>query len=283
MKENALKDDFISIRETARELEEMGILRIFLRSAVVGRDGTITRVVDIKRFRNFSDLLRNWNEEFAVVPWIGFNTNVSPITDPVFRKNFVEHLRGLVRGLSPSQIHLDIEPVSPVEDFFSLIAEVRMSLQGIYISVASPKLTLKGFEIYEGVREQFWDIEALMRLCMEVNEIVIMFYDTGFYRVGDYVKYVKDSLTTLLPLTMKAKCQVSAGIPVYYEPSRRHNPAVENIENFLKAMKEIFYDPRFAVMKFSGFSIYDYKNFDKIEMDMLKNFMEIYGKAGEKE
>lgn len=281
MKEKALKTELVEVRELGEKLSSANIFRIFLRTGTVMPDGTI-KAVDVKNVRSFYNFLINWNQDFILVPWIGFNTKKVDYHSPATRSTFIMELKGLLRLLSLSRVHLDIEPISPQEDFFSFLSSLRNELKDVKISLASPKVLLNGYEVYSGVRENFWDVMDMIKLCSMVDEMVIMFYDTGFFRVKDYVNYVKDSLLLLFPSVWRENCFISAGVPVYYEPSRKHNPAVENLNNALEGINAAVNNPQFIMQRFSGISIYDMDNLDDSELETLENFMKLFA-VGERE
>ncbi len=268
--EKSLPRDFKRIRDLAKHLEEMGILRLFVRA---GRFRSPSSFVssDLAMLRQFQKFIQNWNSDFQVVPWIGLNTRKAPLKSRNFPL-YLKEIAGVLRVTSQSEIHLDVEPLFPVDESINFFSYLRQHLHGVKIGVAAPKLLLKEFPVSEEVRKDFWDVNELERLCFVVDELVVMYYDTGFYKISDYIKYLRQSLVKLSAVAAQGGCSVTAGIPAYYQPTVKHNPAVENVKNALKGVLEAFSEPSFFTPSFVGVAVYSLSHIDKTEAEELSKF-----------
>ncbi len=139
-------------------------------------------------------------------------------------------------------IHYDIEPV-PDNDagFLKLLLFTRLKIGKTPISVATPHIAPSD-EAAGIIRRRVyraapvWSPAYYNAVAGQVDEIVVMAYDSGSLTPVMYKKYMMNQVRNICNAISGHKCGFWVGIPSYKEKTVSHNPVVENIPNAIEGV-----------------------------------------------
>ena len=195
-----------------------------------------------EQLRNFLAVARRVAPRLKVLPWVGglrvgyrrqFQGTVD-LSDIGQRQRIAAECRGLMdEGFDG--VHVNIEPVPDGDaDFLALLRVLRTAIGGGILSLSA---TRPG-PLHLNVAPNFlWTPEYYVRVAAEVDQLVVMAYDTALptsslYR--RYLAYAASSMTANLARSGRARLLI--GIPTYDGSGLMHRADVENPENALAGL-----------------------------------------------
>jgi hypothetical protein len=229
-KKSASFRDREKIRELALLLADHNMLYLFPHLCPCTPEGKIATVDDgqVRRFLKEMD-------GFYVLPWVGGLLGKHALLgSATWRNRFVTSIVELLTAYPYfAGIHLNIEPMpSGNRDFLTLLRELRRALpEGRMLSVAAypPPTILHPFS------QVHWDQEYFSRVAAEVDQLVIMMYDTSLKLEKLYVNLA--ALWTEEVLLWANTTDVLLGLPVYDDRhAGYHSPRVENLRTALQGI-----------------------------------------------
>ena len=184
--------------------------------------------VDAKQTRQFLQMM----DGVRVIPWVGGVLNAQAFPESLqWRRHFIESVIELLESHPTfAGIHVNIEPMpSGNGDFLVLLQKLRQQLpDGKVLSVAAyPPPT-----IFQSTLEVHWEKTYYEKVSREVDQMVIMMYDTSL-RFQKLYQYLMASWTQEV-LEWSLLTEVLIGIPAYADEGvNYHYPRVENLRNSL--------------------------------------------------
>jgi hypothetical protein len=218
------------IRELARRLADHDILYLFPHLCPCTPEGKLASVDDAQTRRFLSEM-----DGFQVLPWVGgvLGKHVF-LGSSTWRNQFIAAVVELLTTYPDfAGIHLNIEPMSSGnKDFLILLKELRRVLpEGRVLSVAAypPPTILHPFS------QVHWDREYFEKVAGEVDQLVIMMYDTGLRFEKLYINLMAS--WTEETVLWAGTTEVLLGLPVYDDRhSDYHSPRVENLRTALQGI-----------------------------------------------
>lgn len=265
--------------ELARSLSTLGIRRIYpFLGPMDGRgwpgwrdDGVIQRY-DPERAAAFLSEMDRVAPDVLVLPWTGgvFQRDVW-LDDFEQRRAFVEHMRFFTEQ-GADGVHLNIEPMPSFEPgYLELLHEVKRSIgDDKMLSVAAypPPTLLHQFP------DVHWDLAFYREVCLVVDEVVVMAYDTAQRVALVYetmvATWVRELLETLPPPS-EGGCQWSMGVPAYEDDEPWHDPNTETIEHGIRGVRRGLAG-RDVPEHFTGIAIYASWTTDREEWSAYERF-----------
>jgi hypothetical protein len=208
-------------------------------------------------------------DELRVIPWVGgvYGVHAYP-ESPAWRKSFVRSIMDLLNTYpAMAGIHVNIEPLpSGNESYLELLHELRQYVTaGKILSIAAyPPPTL-----YPQTLDVHWEKAYYAKVAREVDQMVIMMYDTSL-RFQKLYQHLMASWTRKV-LDWSGPTDVLLGLPAYDDPGvKYHYPHVENLKNSLSGihagLKRYAHLPR----NYKGIAIYSDWEMDPGEWQHLK-------------
>ena len=191
------------------------------------RTGEIS-AVNAKQTRQFLMIM----DELRVIPWVGGVLNVQAFPEsPQWRHRFIKSIIDLLKTHPTfAGIHVNIEPMpSGNIAYIELLRKLRRQLPSDKIlSVAAyPPPT-----IYQSTLNVHWEKTYYEKVAREVDQMVIMMYDTSL-RFQKLYQYLIATWTQEV-LDWSGATKVLIGVPVYDDKGvNYHYPHVENLRNSL--------------------------------------------------
>ena len=137
-------------------------------------------------------------------------------------------------------IHYDIEQI-PDNDpgFLKLLHFTRLKISKAPLSVATPHIAPSD-EVAGIIRRRIyysapvWSPSYYHAVARQVDEIVLMAYDSGSLTPAMYKKYMINQVKNICNSISGRKCGFWVGIPSYDEKTVSHKPGAENISNAIQ-------------------------------------------------
>ncbi|HHT9137882.1 MAG TPA: glycosyl hydrolase family 18 protein [Candidatus Wunengus sp. YC60] len=206
---------------------------------------------------------------FRVMPWIGgvLNKQVFP-NDPKWRRNFLDSILDLLQTHPKFQgIHINIEPwPSGNQSLLTLLKEIRKALpQDKVLSVAA----FLPPTFWQPFKETHWDAAYFREIAKNVDQMVVMMYDTSFKYKKFYQQLMKSWTREILDWSKGAI--VLLGVPSYKdEDVGYHNPGVENLSDALSGIHAGLNRYREIPSNYQGISLYCEWEMDELEWQYLR-------------
>jgi hypothetical protein len=267
-KDPVLFRDLRKIRELKKLLEEHHIAYIFPHLCPCAPEGRIPAVDTPQAERFLKEM-----DDLQVLPWVGGILGKQVfLGSPEWRKTFIASIVDLLDTYPAfAGIHINVEPVpTGNSDFVKLLREMRRSLpEGAILSVAAyPPPTL--FHPFPRVH---WQREYFESVAREVDQMVIMMYDTGLRLQKPYIHLMTS--WSKEALAWAGSTDVLLGLPVYEDKgARSHFSRVENLPNALSGVHRGLADLGTMPQAYRGIALYSEWEMDTAEWAYLqKHFL----------
>jgi hypothetical protein len=207
--------------------------------------------VDPQQTRNFLLIM----DEVRVIPWVGGVLGLHAFPgSPAWRHRFIKSILDLLQTYPAiSGIHINIEPMpSGNQDFIELLQELRSQFPaGKIISISAyPPPTF-----HQQTLDVHWEKAYYAKVAQEVDQIVVMMYDTSL-RFQKLYRHLMASWTREV-LEWSGTTQVLLGVPAYDDEGvQYHYPHVENLKNSLLGIHAGLSGYRSLPVNYSGIAIY---------------------------
>ncbi len=208
-------------------------------------------------------------DDLRVIPWVGgvYGTHAFP-ESPAWRKGFMRSIRDLLDTYPAlAGVHVNIEPLtSGNESYLKLLQEMRQQLApGKILSVAAyPPPTF-----YQQTLDVHWEKTFYAKVAGEVDQMVIMMYDTSL-RFQKLYQHLMASWTREV-LGWCGTTDVLLGLPAYDDPGvKYHYPHVENLKNSLLGIHTGLKSYTRLPRNYKGIAIYSDWEMDPDEWQYLR-------------
>ena len=229
-------EDFRSaekIEKLLKKLADNNIKTVYPHLCPAQFNGRIAAYNDeqIELFLNIADKYK-----IKVIPWIGGVLNESARPDDVkWRKNFIASTAELLQKHSRvAGVQINIEPMpSGNKDFFTLLDELKKSLNGKTLSIAAyPPPT-----VWHRFPSVHWDLKYLTEVGKRADQMAVMMYDTAIPYRKFYINLYKQWINDLSKALYETNTEILLGVPAYEDAGvGYHHPEVENISAALSAI-----------------------------------------------
>jgi hypothetical protein len=251
-------------------LTEHHILYVFPHLCPCTPEGPIP-ALDGPQARRFLQEMKG----LQVMPWVGGILGKQVfLGSPEWRKAFVTSVASLLYDYPAfAGVHVNIEPVpTGSADFLRLLQELRQAMpEGAALSVAAfPPPT-----IFHPFPRVHWQKEYFESVAQEVDQMVVMMYDTGLRLQKPYVHLMAS--WTKEVLAWAGVTDVLLGLPVYEDKgARNHFSRVENLPNALSGVHRGLLGPGAPPQGYRGIALYSEWEMDSAEWAYLKtNFLRV--------
>lgn len=194
-------------------------------------------------------------DDRRVIPWVGGVLDLHAFPNsPRWRKRFIASIIDLLTAYPAlSGIHINIEPLpSGNMDCLVLLRELRQQIpSGKVISIAAyPPPT-----IYQQTLKVHWEKTYYQKIAQEVDQVVIMMYDTSL-RFQKLYQHLMASWTREV-LEWSLRTEVLLGVPAYSDKGvGYHYPHVENLKNSLSGIHAGLAGYDYLPENYKGIAIY---------------------------
>lgn len=208
-------------------------------------------------------------DDLRVVPWVGgvLGEHVF-LKSKQWRTRFVTSIRDLLNTYPAfAGIHINIEPLpSGDAEYLTLLRELKTALpENKILSIAAyPPPTLFQRSLYV-----HWEKTYYERVAQEVDQMVIMMYDTSLWSEKLYQQLMASWTKKVLDWT--GTTDVLLGVPAYDDEGvMYHYPHVENLKNSLLGIHAGLARYPSLPENYQGISIYCEWEMAQEEWDYLK-------------
>ncbi|MCP4404284.1 MAG: glycoside hydrolase family 18 protein [bacterium] len=264
-KDSAKFRDVAKIMTLRKTLLEHHISDLYPHLCPSRENGEVA-AVDPAQTRLFLQIMN----DFRVMPWVGgvLDVHVFPEAQQ-WRMRFVNSIQALFRRYPTfAGIHLNIEPLpSGNRAYLTLLQEIQAILpEGKLLSVAAyPPPT-----IFQRSLDVHWKEEYYRQVAKEVDQMVVMMYDTSL-RYQKLYQQLMASWTQEV-LDWSGSTEVLLGIPAYNDEGvKYHYPHVENLSNSLQGIYAGLERYTSPPDNYQGIAIYSGWEMEQEEWDFLKN------------
>lgn len=257
------ENDFYFLRE---QIKDTNTTDLYFHVGPLGPNGELAE--DLKIFVPGLDALDTTN-----YAWIGQVRSKIDLDDPEVRQGIIDSSKWiLTQGFDG--IHVDIEPVfADDEGFYLLLEELRVQIPDTKISVAmdewQPDLLSKllGWVVKEEIKS-YWKTKQIKRVAEQVDQLVVMTYDTRF-RDPSLYKWWVEQQTIALSQIVPDGLELFIGIPAY-EEGAGIDPNAENVGTGLRGFNRGVRNIRSDIDKITGVAIYSYWEMDNSEWALIE-------------
>jgi hypothetical protein len=194
-------------------------------------------------------------DELRIIPWVGGVYGVHAFPEsPAWRNGFIQSIIDLLNTYPiMAGIHVNIEPLpSGSEAYLKLLQEMRHQIpSGKVLSISAyPPPTF-----YQQTLDVHWEKTYYAKVAREVDQMVIMMYDTSL-RFRKLYQHLMASWTREV-LDWSGTTDVLLGLPAYDDPDvKYHYPHVENLENSLSGIHAGLKQYNLLPQNYKGIAIY---------------------------
>lgn len=256
--------DPIKIIKLKELLIEHHITDVYPHLAPCQANGKILSV-DPTQIRQLLEIMN----EFRVIPWVGGVLDVHAFPESKqWRDRFINSISSLLNTYpSLAGIHINIEPMPSGDTaYLELLQELKSTLpKGKILSIAAyPPPT-----IYQRTSDVHWDRAYYERVAQEVDQMVIMMYDTSLRYQKLYQNLIASWTQEVLEWV--SNTDVLLGLPAYEDEGvDYHHPHVENLRNGLLGIHAGLSKYESLPKNYRGISIYSEWVMNQEEWDYLK-------------
>ena len=216
-----------------------------------------------------AELFLGMLNEFHVLPWVGGVLDKHVIlASPQWRAGFIRSIAELLRNHPRLRgVHVNIEPLpSGNSAYIDLLKQLKAALPDnkmLSIAAYPPPTWFQPFS------EVHWDRDYYRQAAANVDQLVVMMYDTGLRFEKLYQRLM--SAWTREVLAWSAPADVLLGIPAYEDAGvPYHHPRVENLRNSLRGIHAGLGGTLPA--NYRGIALYSDWEMDRREWDFLKKY-----------
>lgn len=200
-----------------------------------------------------TDVLRDLNRlapEIAVLPWTGgVHDELISLNDARQRTAMFQHIERWVMA-GAAGVHLNVEPLPDRDAFLRWLVALRAAVPQAQISIAAfpPPWILRAASPVN------WPLSDYRRLCAQVDEIVVMAYDTSLPIGRLYEALVARWARQIGAALADGPCTWSMGVPAYEDDEPWHDPHAETLARALRGIHRGFGGK--APPNFTGVALY---------------------------
>lgn len=237
------------IEALAGKLKEMQIRTVFIHVGPLDSRGRIPEY-SLKTWQYNYIGIKNAVPGIRIFAWLGGLNQLSygkaddtlDLGDEKLLDSIAQRAMEMVILCRFDGIHYDIEPL-PDNDpgFLKLLLFTRLKIGKTPLSVATPHIAPS--DEFAGIIRRrvyqaapVWSPSYYNAVAGQVNEIVVMAYDSVSLTPVMYKKYMMNQVRNICNAISGSKCGFWVGIPTYEEKTVSHNPVVENITNAIEGV-----------------------------------------------
>ena len=208
-------------------------------------------------------------DDVRVIPWVGGVNGLHAFPEsPAWRKGFIQSISDLLDTYPLMRgIHVNIEPLpSGNQAYLRLLQDLRRQIPAAKIlSVAAyPPPT-----IYQQTLEVHWEKPYYAKVAREVDQMVIMMYDTSL-RFQKLYRHLMAAWTREV-LEWSGSTDVLLGLPAYDDEGvKYHYPHVENLKNSLLGIHAGLKQFKRLPQNYKGVAVYSDWEMDSDEWHYLQ-------------
>lgn len=270
------------IEALVEKLKGMQIKTIFVHVGPLDSHGKIPEY-SLKTWLDNYQRIRNAAPDIRIFAWLGGLNQLSygkaddtlDLGDDMLLDSVAQSAAEMVILCRFDGIHYDMEPVPDNDQgFLKLLHLTRMKIGKTPLSVATPHIAPSD-ELAGIIRRRIshsaplWSPSYYSAVAGQVDEIVLMAYDSGSPTPATYKKYLMNQVKYICNSISGSKCGFWVGIPSYDEKTAFHNPGVENISNAIKGTI-LGLEKTGEHKNFKGLSIYSLWTMDEKETEEFR-------------
>lgn len=256
------------IQAFASELEAHGITDAYFYVSYLKTNDQFNLTYD--HASNFVRVMRDAALDIALWGWVGVPIQVTQadgqvipnrLEEAAIRQMISQFANVVVDELGFDGIHLNAELIAnDDESYLELLRLIRSELpSGARLSIAAHALRVTEpiLSIPYPVMNHHWTPAYLQQVAALVDQIAMMFYDSGLFTPQDYRTWTTYQVLLTLEALAEADTEIMAGFSASEEWTSSHHPDAENLANALIGLR-IGLSEASSSHSFDGIALYPY-------------------------